>query len=110
MLAHLLETPTNENDWAVWSHAHRLDHDLIQQAIQAQKGINLPIYVLHPIPSFGFPEWLTRNHQAHQDMNGALGTQGSDLSSLDPSNRQQLEGWINTHYQEHLNAHDALEI
>lgn len=110
MLVYLLTPPETPQDWAAWSFHHRTDHDEIRAAIQAQKGENLPAYVLDPIPFFAFETWLERNGQTHVEMNGALGIQGADLETLDPESKEQLAAWIWVHYNEHQNARQALGI
>jgi hypothetical protein len=110
MLVSLTKVPTNADEWASWSFSHRNNHDRIRQAIQAQRGINLPQAILDPIPFFSFTEWLQRNQKSHADANGALGLQSTDLLDLDPLNQEQLEEWVYAHYLEHQNLNLVLKI
>ena len=110
MLVRLLDAPQNEDDWNSWSFAHRQNHDVIRQAIQAKGGPNLPQAVLDPIPLFAFRDWLERNQRSHNDQNGALGLQSTDLLDLDPRNQQQLSDWVYAHYIEHQNMNLVLGI
>lgn len=108
MLAHLLNVPKTPEDWAVWGYAHRDQHQEIRQAIQTRFGVVQTEYPLDPIDLsniHGFLEW---NQQTHNDMNGALNTQGSDLSEVDPKDLNQLQAWIWLHYQEHITAANIL--
>ena len=110
MLVKLLNVPTNEQEWDSWAFSHVNNHTLIKQAIQSQKGINLPVYPIFPIPLFSFTDWLQRNQRAHTDANGALGLQSTDLLGLDPRNEEQAEEWIYAHYKEHENLNQVLRI
>jgi hypothetical protein len=110
MLVSLTNVPTNEDEWRSWSFSHRNNHDRIRQAIQARGGPNLPQAILDPIPFFAFTEWLQRNQKSHTDANGALGLQSTDLLDLDPLNQEQLEVWVESHYEEHLNLNQILKI
>lgn len=108
MLVSLLNVPRNKREWDEWSLAHKLHHDEIRQKILALVNINLPQYVLDPINQS--PEWLKRNAQSHNDMNGVARLQGSDLEDLDFEEKSQVESWIHTHYLEHYGMAKALGI
>lgn len=110
MLVTLVTTPTNASEWAVWSYAHRDSHALIRQAIQAQFNINLIEYPLDPIPFDSLTQWLDWNQQAHNDMNGVLGTQSSDLQEADFNDPAKLQAWIYLHRREHETASSILKI
>lgn len=110
MLAALMEVPRTEQQWAIWSRAHRDQHELIRLALQNAGAGNLPLYPLDPIPFFDLPTWLTTNQQAHNDFNSILGLRGSDLQDLDPTNENQLAAWIFLHRREHEDAAAALKI
>lgn len=110
MLPDLINVPRDEKSWEIWSFANKNQIFLIRQAIFEQKGINLPEYILEPIPFNNFPEWLDRKAQSHEDFNSTLGLQSSDLRDLDPQNEQQLKSWIYVQYQELFTASSALGI
>lgn len=110
MRAVLLEVPQNEAQWDRWSTHHKQDHDLIAQAVRQQKGINLNQYQLDPIPFNAIQQWLAWNQAAHDEMDSAIGAQGSDLEDTDLTDKRQLEAWIWLHYQEHLTAGNALKV
>lgn len=110
MLAQLMMVPNSPQDWAVWSLHHKLDHDEIQLACNAQLGTKSNQYCLDPIPMDQIQEWLTRNQQSHNEMNGPLGLQGTDLEDVDFNDKRQLEAWIFLHYQEHYSARSKLRI
>lgn len=110
MLVSLVTAPTNASEWAVWSLAHRDSHALIRQAIQAKFGITLAEYQLDPIPFNDLTQWLDNNQQSHNDMNGVLGTQSSDLQEADFSDPAKLQAWIYLHRREHETASAILKI
>jgi len=110
MLADLMNTPRTASDWAVWSFAHRDSHALIRQAIQAKYGVSLTEYALDPIDPEQQERWLARNQLAHNDFNGVLKTQGSNLEQVDFKNPSQLEAWIYLHRLEHEAASDSLGV
>ncbi len=72
--------------------------------------INLFQYQLDPINFDDPQQWLENNAQTHDDMNGVLGLQGTDLQGVDLKDKNQLNAWIFLHYQEHYSAHQALGI
>lgn len=49
MISALLNIPASDKEWDIWSWHHRLSHDVIAQAIKAQKKITLTDYTLDPI-------------------------------------------------------------
>lgn len=109
-LAGLQFTPQSPQDWTIWSYSHRDQHNLIRGAIQTKYGVNLGSYPIDPIDLTLFDVFLNYNQQFHDDMNGVLGTRGSDLLQVDYKDRSQLEAWINLHYQEHYTASSALGV
>lgn len=110
MLALLLNMPRSGEDWARWSLHHRFSHDVIRQAIFDQMQINLPQYLLDPIPMNDTKIFLQRNASAHADMNGALGAQGSNLLDANLAEQRELQAWIYLHYLEHQTAETKLKV
>ena len=110
MLAYLLNTPRTPQEWSIWSYAHRDQEAQIRQAIQAKYGVNLTEYPLDPIALDDFPDFLNWNQRAHNDWNGVLGTQGSDLTQASLTDANQLEAWIYLHRREHETAANILHI
>lgn len=68
---------------------------------------NLTAYPLDPIPA-DTHQWLIWNQQTHNDMNGALGLQSSDLQDADFTKADSVKDWIYLHFLEHQTA--ALEL
>jgi hypothetical protein len=110
LLVLLLNVPRSHDDWQRWSFAHNQSHLAINQAILTQKGVNNAAYQLDPIPDDDIPNWLTRNQEAHNDMNAAIGTQSSDLEDTDFRDQRQLESWIYLHFLEHQTAEQILGV
>lgn len=109
-LPDLLNVPQNPQDWQIWSFAHRDQHRLIRNAIQATYNINLTEYQLDPINLGQFQFFLDQNQNAHNDFNGVLNLQSSDLLLTDINDKAQLQAWIYLHRREHENAANALKI
>lgn len=105
----LYNTPISERDWNVWSLSHAASHKKIIQALKA-KNISVVQYQFDPMNLSAFEQFLNRNQQAHNDMVGALGIPGSDLTGLDPKNKNQLRAWIAGHAREHHDVEAALGI
>lgn len=72
--------------------------------------INLNVYQLEPINFDNPADFIWRHAQTHTDMNGALGLQSVDLSSVDINDPNKLEAWVYSNYQEHNNVHQKLGI
>src|ERR1700744_6719308 len=95
-LPDLLNVPRTKADWDRWGFAHRDHHNLIRQAIYEKSNgqDNLFEYQLDPIPSSEISDWLSRNQQSHDDCNGILGIQGTDLEGVDFRDEKQLTYWV----------------
>lgn len=109
-LADLLNQPKSAEDWNLWGFAHRDQHLLILGGIRKKYSVSLTEYPLYPINLSAQAQWLDWNQQAHDDFNGVLGTQSSDLQQVDLSNPRLLQAWIWLHYQEHLTAAIGLGV
>lgn len=110
MLVTLLNVPQSARDWEIWSFAHRESHDAINSAIRTQGGPTLADYQLDPIPPDDLRGWLERNQQAHNEMNGAVGAQSSDLLDVDLKDARQRAAWVWLHYLEHQTMEGLLKI
>jgi hypothetical protein len=109
-LANLLNVPQNQSDWSLWGFAHRVHHDQIREAIQAQYNVPLQSYPIDPINLDQIQNFLDYNQQAHNDFNGVLGLRGNDLEEVNLNDRSQLQSWIYLHYQEHLSAGQMVKV
>jgi hypothetical protein len=110
MLIAILSVPRSEAEWATWSWHHRLSHDAIRQAIQAQKNINLVDYQVDPIAPQDITGFLQRDSQLHIEMTAAVGIASHDLQDVDFKDQNQLESWINVHWSEHRDTEDLLGL
>ena len=110
MLVALLNSPRTTAEWAIFSFAHKQSHLAIAAAVSSRDGTVLAEYLLDPIPQEDLPNWLARNQEAHNDMNGAIGAQSSDLLDTDLSDEQQKEAWFYLHFLEHQTAEQKLGI
>lgn len=100
-LVTLVKPPQTDAEWQIWSFAHRDQHQIIRQAILAQKNINLVEYQLYPIPFQDLTQWLVFNQESHDDINAVLGTQGTNLEQSDFTNPSQFAAWNYLHLREH---------
>ena len=110
MLAALLNVPSTQNDWNIWSWHHRLSHSAILGAALRQKGIELTDYILDPINLQHVEDWLERNQQMHVDADGLVGSQSIDLTDVDFQDKKQLQAWIYLHYLDHQTVEQRLGI
>lgn len=106
----LLNVPKDSRQWNSWSFTHKIQHDNINRAILAQKNQSLTTYILDPI-NFQVPSvFLQNNGQIHLDVCSALGVNGTDLTSVNWQNEEELTNWIYQHWLEHSNFNSALGL
>lgn len=110
MLAALIEIPENELDWDRWAFHNRDQIEQSQKAVEAAKGITLTKYIIYPIRMEQFGDFLQNNAAAHKDMLDAMGLPGSDISAVDPEDREALKEWIWENYTELRELADTLGI
>lgn len=106
----LINDPKTDQEWAIWSYHHRLSHDAIRQAIEAQKKINLTDYQVDPISPHDIGGFLQRNQQAHLEMDHVLGLPSQDLQDVNLGNEAERVAWVQIHWLEHNDAEIALGI
>lgn len=110
MLPKLLSVPQNQREWDSFSFENRNEIDRVNQAIQAQFGVNLPSYPLDPINFEHINDWLEYNSQSHIAFNEVLGLQSHDLLSVDLKDKNQLVAWVWLNYSETRDAEEKLGI
>ena len=110
MLAALINVPSSDGDWAIWSYNNYDCVNQIRQAILDQFGLQLPEYQIEPINFSDIDTWLENNQQAHIDFTSALSQQSSDLTGIDLKDPNQRQSWIFLNYMELQNACDRLKI
>jgi hypothetical protein len=108
-LPSIFSPPPGDAGWGEYWFAHFQDHLDIVQAIQ-KTGIPLTVYMIDPWLDGDKDGILDRHQQFHNDMNAVLATPGQDLSELDTKDPAKVAEWVYLQYQEHLNAHIALNI
>lgn len=112
-LATLYNIP-NPDDWrtfAEFSFSNMDQHRIITEAIFAKKGINIPSYVLDPMPlpnDPAFEAWLQIHQTWHTSINGILDVAGVDLTSVDFRDPEQAVNWQRLHASEHIQWQDKL--
>ncbi len=109
-IAQIVGIPDTDKGFDEWLQWHYQDHLAIHAAVQAQYGINTPIYVLDPLDPQDISTWLDNHQNMHNDFNAVLGNQAQDLSSVDFKNTQQRTEWLFLNFMEHKEAHLSLGI
>jgi hypothetical protein len=100
-LANLLSPPSGPNGWQEFWFNNWIDHQTIQQAVNKTQGVNNETYQIDPWSDAAKDELLQKHQLYHNDMNSALGLNGSDLSVLDFKDKEAVKNWVNSHYLEH---------
>ena len=103
MLASLFNIPKDKTALAQFSFANADEHTQINQGILKKYSIQMPVYVLDPIPT-DQQNWLETHQNVHNLMNAVLGIVGNDLSDVDFKKPNELASWIWLHAQEHYQA------
>lgn len=110
-LANLYQPAPGKDGWTLFWFYNWIDHQEIQQAVQAKTGINNTIYVMQPWQDEISATLLEQHQQFHNDMNNAIGTSGgNDYSSWDFSNPEASKAMANAHFLEHCAIHQALGL
>jgi hypothetical protein len=106
----IISIPPGEPGWKEFLFNHARDHDEIRLKIQSLFHINLPTYVLDPVLKDDFQGFLERHQQAHNDFNGVLNLNGTDLTGMNPDKPSELHAWLWLNFSEHQNARGVLGI
>lgn len=109
-LVDIINVPKNDQEWEIWTFAHKDSHDKIRKAIQTKTGINLSNFIIYPIDKNHIQDFLQNNQSLHVDMDGILGIQSSDLQDVDFKKENEKIAWFYSHYLEHQSAELALGI
>ena len=94
----------------IWSFSNSTDHDDVRQAIFLQKGVNIEQVVLYPIDWQDWDAYAARHQRVHNQINAALGVSGNDLTRVDFKDREGLEEWNMSHFNEHQSWRAVLKI
>lgn len=110
-LAVLFEVPETPEHWQEWAFVNMAHHRDIIRVVFERTGARLTESILDPFdyenPS---PSWLYKHALMHQNMDQLLRIQGFDLSGVDWQDRDQLQGWITAHANEHVQAGTLLGL
>jgi hypothetical protein len=91
-----------------WLFQHSQDHLEIVQKIAQTTGLVLPTYIIDPLEPGDFKGWALRHQNYHNEANGVLRVDGSDLQTVDFENQEEMESWYWLNYSEHLAWHGRL--
>jgi hypothetical protein len=100
-LAALLYPPPTPNGWQEWVYQNLTHHEAIISAARQSRNAGLILYQIYPFNSEDPEGWLLQHQSQHNDMNGLFGVNGSDLSTLDFSNKRDVDAWLQLHFYEH---------
>ena len=96
MIAALLNF--DEEDQSFFSHHNSAHHRAVAQAILNTKHINIPNYILNPMPKvkdkFGMESWLEQHAELHNIINAVLGLDNNQLDSVDLTNKSERGNWL----------------
>lgn len=107
MLAELLNTPAGHEEQMRWSFNNNDEHLKIANAIFNKYGVNLPPYILDPMPALNSPDiatWAEQHQSAHSAFDAILNIAGNDLTDVDFTKQDQVESWLRIHFDEHNQA------
>lgn len=95
---------STDADFSAFAFANADHHTLVTQAINQNLPASqaLTFYILDPIPDFDLQNWLRRHQQSHNDINSALGIQGTDLTDVNFKKQDEREAWAELHASEHI--------
>lgn len=110
MIAGLYNIPTDIQAMQRFSFYNNDAHVDAVAAIRRLTNVSLPVYPIDPIPVSDFQGWLYTHQSMHNSVNSALSLAGNDLTSMDPSQIDQLTYWIEIHANEHVQWADKLGL
>lgn len=93
-----------------WMFAHQVDHNQIMQAVQTRFSVKLVQFQVYPFPETDPFGWLQANQSFHDDFNGFLDLDSSDLQNVDFKSDEAFLEWLQDHYNEHQAARAKLGI
>ena len=85
-------------------------HRQIVDGALAQKRTTLELFPLDPITLDDLAEWAIVHQQAHDSFTSLLGISGSDLTTVNLHDPDQLNAWVWLHASEHRQANSILGI
>ncbi len=112
-IAALQNIPGTAEELAIWAFCHQAHHIDINATIYNLANIALPLFILDPFdPNNGdqMGTWAYQHQQMHDNQNALLGIAGNNLVDVDWTNQNELAGWINLNFIEHLQASNILGV
>lgn len=100
----LFEYPKTIEHWHEWSFANMAHHRDIIRRIYERTGRNLPESILDPFDLNDPTSWSYKHQEMHERQNAVLGIQGFNLLGVDWKDDDQMEAWIASHANEHVQA------
>lgn len=95
------------NGFTEWTLSHVAHHQAIIDAAAQVKNVRLLLYQIYPFNNQDPEGWLLQHQSQHDDMNQLYGVNGSDLSTLDFSNKRDVDAWMLIHATEHRDVAQA---
>jgi hypothetical protein len=111
-IANLLNIPNKEDvhSFDFFSFSNMDQHRIVTEAILAKHNVGIELYPLDPIPFFALPDWLRLHQQSHNAINGVLGVDGVDLTSVDFQDEAEIGAWLRLHENEHVQWAERLGL
>lgn len=109
-IAALYNVPGTESEFLSWSFVNAAHHRDINRVIYQLVGLVLTEYQLDPFDPNNPGVWLYQHQLMHENQNAALGIAGYDLLDVDWQDPAERAGWIQLHFNEHLQAANILRI
>ena len=102
-LAHILYPAPADDGFEQWLFNNYAHHRAINAGASGI-GATIGQYMIYPVQQTSLRDFLEQHQRWHNDMCGALGIAGNDLSNVDFNDEKQKDAWMFLHYQEHLAA------
>lgn len=112
-LSTLYNVPMSDDEFNVFSFSNQDEHNKIAMVIASRYNIQVPSYVLDPIPVAdpdAFYVWAEQHQVLHNIMDSIAGVTSNDLTDVDLSDEAQRTEWIWLHAQEHYQVANFLEL
>lgn len=112
-IAAIQNIPGTPEELAQWAFAHQAHHVDINFAIYRLSNIALPQYILDPFDPNNQDQmgsWSYLHQLMHQNQNFLLGIAGNNLVDVDWTKAEELAGWVQLNFIEHLEASNILGV
>ena len=106
-----LYNPVGSDDWfAKFVDYNFSDHQLVLNALQAQKNVVIPMLAINSSDQATMGTWALGHQALHDATNSYFGFSGSDYTHLPLDDLSALQTLGHLHAEEHRRWHEALEI